>query len=158
MESKFYKETNEFIKYVIIVARYKDSFVFCKHKDRTTYELPGGHVEEHEDILTAAKRELEEETGAIAYDIKFISYYSYDSYWALYYAEIQELGELKYEIESLYFADYMPANITYPHIQPRIFQYIVSHADIKFSSNYKRMIAGALYSSSKNDLELHRSE
>ena len=65
MESKFYKETNEFIKYVIIVARYKDSFVFCKHKDRTTYELPGGHVEEHEDILTAAKRELEEETGEI---------------------------------------------------------------------------------------------
>lgn len=157
MESKFYKKTTEYIKYVMVVARYQDSFVFCKHKDRTTYELPGGHVEANEDILTAAKRELEEETGAIDYDIKFIGYYSYDAYGALFYAEITKLGELKYEIESLYFSDYMPAELTYPHIQPRVFQYVVTHADIKFSSNYKRMIAGALYSSRDNNPELHRN-
>ena len=157
MEVKFYKETDQFIKYAIIVARYKDSFVFCKHKDRNTYELPGGHVEPGEDILTAAKRELMEETGAKKFSIQFVCYYSVYSYGAVFYAEIEELGELEYEIESLFFGDYMPQELTYPHIQPRIFNYVVQNTEIKFGSNMKRMVAGALYNSFLNDPELHKN-
>ncbi len=156
MEVKFYKEAKENIKYVVIVARYKDSFVFCKHKDRTTYELPGGHVEANEDILTAAKRELVEETGAIRFSIEFVSYYAYDALGALFYAEIEELGKLEYEIESLCFKDYMPLEITYPHIQPRLFTYVIQNTNIKFGSNFKRMVAGALYRSNVEDANMHK--
>lgn len=156
MEVKFYPNLDEKIKYVVIVARYKDSFVFCKHKDRTTYEIPGGHVEENESILDAAKRELMEETGATKFTIQFVTYYSYNAYGALYYAQIEELANLQYEIESLYFSDYMPIEITYPHIQPRLFNYVIQHTSITYGSNFKRMIAGALYDSSKNDKSLHQ--
>ena len=157
LKVEFYKETEEYIKYAIIVARYKDSFVFCKHKDRTTYELPGGHIEAGEDILTAAKRELKEETGATKFSIEFVGYYSFKYYGAIFYAEIEELGKLEYEIESLYFSDYMPAELTYPLIQPKIFHYVVTHTNIQYSSNMKRMVAGALYDSSLNDPELHKN-
>lgn len=157
MEVKFYKEEPKEIKYVVIVARYKNQFVFCKHQDRTTYELPGGHIESNESITEAAKRELYEETGAVKFSLDFVSYYSYNSFGALYYAEIEEITELSYEIESLYFSDYLPVNLTYSLIQPRLFNYVVQHANIFYGSNYKRMIAGALYDSSKNDPELHRN-
>ena len=38
--------------------------MFCKHRDRDTHEVPGGHREDGEEILETVKRELKEETGA----------------------------------------------------------------------------------------------
>lgn len=156
-EVKFYKNITEKIKFVVIVARYKDTFVFCKHRDRHTYEIPGGHVEENETIFQAAKRELKEETGALTFTLDLVTYYSYHDYGALFYANIEELGKLEYEIESLYFKDYMPLDLTYPLIQPKLFNYVVQNANIPFGSNYKRMVAGALYKACLNDPELHRN-
>lgn len=156
MEVKLYKETNEKLKYVIIVARYKNQFIFCRHRGRTTYELPSGHVEDGENIYEAAKRELNEETGAIKSSLEFVSYYSYNDFGALFYAEIEELGELNYEIEEIMLGDYLPVNLTYPLIQPRLFNYVTRNVSIKYESNYKRMIAGSLYKVSDFERELHK--
>jgi 8-oxo-dGTP diphosphatase len=49
---------------------YKGKWVFCKHKKRDVWENPGGHIDEEETPLEAAKRELYEETGAINFDIE----------------------------------------------------------------------------------------
>ncbi len=40
--------------------------------DQVTYELPGGVIEKGEDPRTAAKREMEEETGYTTDDVEFI--------------------------------------------------------------------------------------
>ena len=60
-EVKFYDYADDKrLKFAVIIARTNGKWVFCKHKERDTYELPGGHRERGEDILTAAERELRE--------------------------------------------------------------------------------------------------
>jgi 8-oxo-dGTP diphosphatase len=127
---------DEELKFAVIVSKYNDKFVYCKHKERETWEIPGGHRELNEDINDTAARELKEETGAVKFNIKPICDYlcnysvdgktAYKSYGRLYYAEIQKLGELPdLEIGEIALFDYMPANLTYPEIQPVLLQAIV---------------------------------
>ena len=77
VQVKFYDKVNDnLLKFAVIVAKSNEKWVFCKHKDRDTYECPGGQRDDGEDILTTAKRELFEETGAIEYNINPICAYS----------------------------------------------------------------------------------
>ena len=46
-------------------SRTKGRWVLCKHKERNTYEVPGGHREKNETILETAQREFNEETRAV---------------------------------------------------------------------------------------------
>lgn len=131
MEVKFYDETQDnLLKFAVIISKYNGQWVFCKHKERDTFEIPGGHREEHEKILETAKRELYEETGAIDFDIKPICVYSVigknrvnqtgeETYGMLFYADIYTFeNELHSEIEKVYFFDSLPTKWTYPLIQP----------------------------------------
>ena len=71
LEVKFYDSVADgLLKFAVIVSRYDGKWVFCKHKERDTYEAPGGHREEGEAILDTAKRELQEETGAVKFSIE----------------------------------------------------------------------------------------
>ena len=105
-------------------------WVLCKHKERNTYEIPGGHREKGETIFETAKRELAEETGAIDFDIKPICVYSVtgktrvnetgeESFGMLYFANIYSFEkEIKSEIERIELFDDLPGEWTYPLIQP----------------------------------------
>lgn len=100
---------------VVVVCKYKNKWVFCKQKERDTWEIPGGHIEEGENWLEAAKRELYEETGASKFEIKPICLYSISKYGILCYAIIEEFSDLpESEIEKIDFFDNIPENITYP--------------------------------------------
>lgn len=70
MQVNFYEQVDDKrLRFAVIVARHRGQWVFCKHRERDTYELPGGHREPGESILEAARRELQEETGAAAFSI-----------------------------------------------------------------------------------------
>ena len=136
MEVKFYEEVDDkLLKFAVIISRSQGKWVFCKHRDRDTYEIPGGHREENETILDTAKRELNEETGAVDFSIKKICVYSVigktrvnetgeESYGMLYYADIREFDkEIHSEMEKIVLLDelpseWLPSEWTYPLIQP----------------------------------------
>ena len=77
VEVRFYDNIDDsLLKFAVIIAKTDNKWVFCKHRERDTYEVPGGHREDGEVILETAKRELKEETGAVKFDIKPICVYS----------------------------------------------------------------------------------
>ncbi|MCH5250590.1 MAG: NUDIX domain-containing protein [Lachnospiraceae bacterium] len=131
MEVKFYEDVDDkLLKFAVIISKSQGKWVFCKHKERDTYEVPGGRREGNETILDTAKRELNEETGAIDFSIKKICVYSVigktrvnesgnESYGMLYFADIKEFEkELHSEIEKIVLLDELPTKWTYPLIQP----------------------------------------
>lgn len=66
MEVKFYDNIEDsLLKFAVIISKSRGKWVFCKHRERDTYEIPGGHRDDGEAIEDTAKRELKEETGAI---------------------------------------------------------------------------------------------
>ena len=121
-------------KFAVIVSRYDGKWVFCKHKERDTYEVPGGHREAGENIVETAKRELQEETGAVKFEIKPICVYSVtgktrvnnigeETFGLLCFAEITEFAkELHSEMEKVVLMDKLPENWTYPLIQPKLIE------------------------------------
>jgi 8-oxo-dGTP diphosphatase len=116
------------LTYVVICCRYKAQWVFARHRDRITWEIPGGHIEPGENPDEAAERELREETGAVEYDLWPVCNYSVENqlgkgYGRLYFASIHELkGLLEHEIVELSFRDDMPVSLTHAEIQPFLFQ------------------------------------
>lgn len=116
--------------FAVIAARYKGKWIFCRHKKRTTWEIPDCHREAGEHIDETAMRELREETGALQARIVPVCVYQVnreERCGMLFRAEITELGALSagYEIVEVMFSDTLPEMLTYPGIQPKLFERIL---------------------------------
>ncbi len=131
LKVKFYDSVEDaLLKFAVIITKADGKWVFCKHKERDTYEVPGGHREEGEAIGDTAKRELYEETGATDFSIKPVCVYSVvrekedgesESFGMLYFAEVYEFEkQLHSEIEKIIFTKEPVENWTYPEIQPKL--------------------------------------
>ena len=125
--------------YSVVTARYNDKWVFVRHHERSTFEIPGGHIENDETPFEAAKRELMEETGALKFTLDCVATYSVtiDSetrYGKLYFAEIFEIGDIPdvSEIEEITFLNNLPDPVTYPEIQPHLFKKVMDYIKNSF--------------------------
>ena len=77
IEVNFYDEVDDsLLEFAVIISKSNGKWVFCKHKERDTFEVPGGHRETGEKIEDTAVRELKEETGAVDFNIKPVCVYS----------------------------------------------------------------------------------
>lgn len=132
-EVRFYDEVaDELLKFAVIVTAYHGKWVFCKHRNRDVYEIPGGHRETGEEILAVAKRELYEETGAVEYEMTPVCVYSVtapdnfhgeETFGMLYFAEVEVFErELHFEIEKIELFDEPPSRWRFPEIQPRLLE------------------------------------
>ncbi|MCI9032623.1 MAG: NUDIX domain-containing protein [Lachnospiraceae bacterium] len=126
-ETGFLKE----YKFVVVLSKYQGKLLLSRHKQRTTWETQGGHLEAGETPLEAAKRELYEESGAIEYDIAPLC-----DYWAgepeetskidgsgmVFVADIYKLGTIpQSEMAEVCTFEKLPENLTYPDIVPVLY-------------------------------------
>ncbi len=133
IEVNFYDEIDDsLLEFAVIISKSNGKWVFCKHKERDTFEVPGGHRETGEKIEDTAVRELKEETGAVDFNIKPVCVYSVkgktrvnenaakESFGMLYAAEIFSFEEIHSEIEKIVLSDDLIRQWTYPLIQPKL--------------------------------------
>ena len=115
-------------RFVVIFTFHEGRLVLSRHRDRTTWETQGGHVEAGETPLDAAKRELWEESGAVRYTLRPLF-----DYWAsdviadangqAFMAEVEEFGPLPpSEMAEIRHFDALPENLTYPLLTPALYE------------------------------------
>lgn len=119
------------IGFVVTAARFQNKWLFARHRERTTWDMPGGHRESGETLLQAARRELWEETGAEDMELSPVCIYSVTkngatSYGMLYFAQVLTLGSLPeaYEMAEIQLSDHLPEQLTYPDILPELFHWV----------------------------------
>ena len=121
------------LTYVVMGARNQDKWIFVRHRDRQTWEMPAGHIEAGESADRAAVRELFEEAGVVKSSLEVICDYEVTvgtkvEYGRLYGVTVYEMEPQKeFEIEELLLSSDLPQSLTYPDVQTILFQRVTLH-------------------------------
>ena len=121
------------LSYVVMGARYRGEWIFVRHRERQSWELPAGHIEEGEGPDRAAVRELYEEAGVVNSSLTVKADYSVSdkgkrAFGRLYLADVKELEPLPdHEIEEIKFSSELPSYLTYPEVQTLLFSLLTLH-------------------------------
>lgn len=82
LEVKFYDTVDDsLLKFAVIISQSNGKWVICKHKERNTWEVPGGHRESNEDIIDTAKRELFERKQELRESVFMICVTATHHFW-----------------------------------------------------------------------------
>lgn len=141
------KVDDSLLRFAVIAARSGRQWVFCRHRDRESMELPGGHREAGESILQTAERELHEETGARSFSLKPVCVYGVtgknrvnltgrETFGMLFFAEVEAFeSALHHEMEQVMLCREPPQRWTYPQIQPALLREVCARLGYEFGSS-----------------------
>lgn len=117
------------LTYVVMAAAYRQEWIFVRHRDRVTWEMPAGHIEAGESPDQAAVRELFEEAGVVRSSLIHLCDYAVTArgkteYGRLYKASVDEMESgLEYETVEVLLSEGLPPALTYPEVQRVLFSY-----------------------------------
>ncbi|MGN8967807.1 NUDIX hydrolase [Intestinimonas sp. HCP28S3_D6] len=133
MKIKFYDQAlDSDLKYAVVCAKVGERWLLCRHRERQTWELPGGHREPGENIHETAARELREETGVTECQMEPVAAYGVfqegedPSFGALFFADVWETAEIPSgsEMAEWRLMEAIPEKLTYPEIQPALLEQV----------------------------------
>ena len=115
------------LRFVAVCSFFQGKYLLSRHKERTTWETQGGHIEQGETAMEAAVRELFEESGASGTLYPLCDYKGYIgerfAYGAVFLADIKEIGSLpESEMAEAMLFDALPKELTDPFVTPVFFE------------------------------------
>ncbi|QLG41927.1 NUDIX domain-containing protein [Paenibacillus sp. E222] len=118
LELSEFHELEQEIQFVIMVTQFQEKYVIIHNLKRQGWEFPGGNREAGESVLTAAGRELYEETGAMKFMLEPFGIYEMNGKFGLvYYANIMEFRavsmESNSEIDAIKMVDTLPEGMSF---------------------------------------------
>ena len=122
-------------KFAVVISLFQGKLLFSRHKQRSTWETQGGHIEPGETPYMAACRELKEESGAQAFLLRpLCDYYAEDEIshanGMAFLARIEKLGPLPdSEMAETALFDDLPEALTYPDITPVLYRYFMKERE-----------------------------
>jgi 8-oxo-dGTP diphosphatase len=127
--------------FVAICSIYDGKLVLSKHRERDSWETQGGHIEDGESPLDAARRELYEESGIVSADLyRVCDYYGYDdegfANGVVFLALVREMGTLpESEMSEVGIFDSLPQKLTYPNVTPVFFDEAVRFIELNLTES-----------------------
>ena len=121
------------LTYVVIGAREGNNWIFVRHRERESWELPAGHIEKNEHALEAARRELYEESGVTEADLTMLNDYIVRigekvNHGRIYYATVKRRGPLpESEIGEIRLSEKSPVPATYPDAHKMFIRLLETH-------------------------------
>ncbi|MGC5770867.1 NUDIX domain-containing protein [Paenibacillus pabuli] len=118
LELSEFHELEQEIQFVIMVSQFQEKYVMVHNLKRGGWEFPGGNREAGESVLTAAGRELYEETGAMKFMLEPFGIYEMNGKFGMvYYADITEFRavsmEPNSEIGAIKMVDILPEGMSF---------------------------------------------
>lgn len=116
------------VKYVVVCTFFEGKILLSRHRERSTWETQGGHIEPGETALDAAKRELYEESGIREAKLWPVCDYlgvnpPRQANGTVFLAVAEKLGELPdSEMGETALFEVLPENLTYPNVSPLLFR------------------------------------
>lgn len=111
-------------KYTVICSNYHGKWILSRHKNRSTWETQGGHIEMGETPLDCAKRELFEESGILDATLyPLCDYWGFNSQRCsngmVLLAVVHSIGDLpESEMKEVKAFNSLPDELTYPLVTP----------------------------------------
>ena len=133
MQVFFPTEPPPALQFVVTAARHQGKWVYVRHRDRDSYELPGGRIEPGETPEAAAARELYEESGALDFTLQELCIYGVHregitTYGMLYYTEVPKFEDIPdFEMAERTLFETEPESLTYPLIQPLLMERVEAY-------------------------------
>ena len=114
------------LKYVVVCTAMNGRWLLSRHRERTTWETQGGHIEPGETPLDAARRELYEESGVTGAQLYYVcDYHGYTDTGSAEGAVFLAIGGTQGPMPDSEMAETalfhpLPENLTYPLVTPRL--------------------------------------
>lgn len=123
----FAPETLDHHDITVIISTYQSQLLLSRHKKSVGWEFQGGRIQEGETLLTAAKRILMQESGAVTFNLKplcdFVKEDGEKLNGICFTANIYDLGELgECDMRERRAFETLPEKMTYPELTTLLYE------------------------------------